>query len=180
MYEIDKGKYWFHPKNFEKCFLKVKKPLTTSVLWKNFDQKVVSAGKWGMEAGKFWIFCGFDVHFASFAVWNLAFLGNVSAFHFCSMWILTTIAFHSPKVHLYFPTVSLLKILLSNTHLTCKMLNMRIPSASPQICTKSSFVMRNKSAPLKWANVAAYACSRWKVIHWAKWAGVDSLVMNGV
>jgi hypothetical protein len=43
-------------------------PLTTSVLWKNFDQKVVFAGKWGMEAGKFWIFCGFDVHFVSFSV----------------------------------------------------------------------------------------------------------------
>jgi hypothetical protein len=66
------------------------KPLTTSVLWKNFDQKVVSAGKWGM---------GFDAHFASFSVWNLAFLKN--AFHFCSMWILTTTAFHSPKVHFH-------------------------------------------------------------------------------
>jgi hypothetical protein len=75
------------------------KPLTTSVLWKNFDQKVVSAGKWRVVAGK--LFCGFDVHFASFSVWNLAFLRNVWAFHFCSMWILTTTAFHSPKVHFH-------------------------------------------------------------------------------
>jgi hypothetical protein len=77
------------------------KPLTTSVLWKNFDQKVVSAGKWGMVAGKLCIFCGFDVHFASFSVWNLAFLRNVWAFHFCSKWILTTQCFHSPKVHFH-------------------------------------------------------------------------------
>jgi hypothetical protein len=68
------------------------KPLTTSVVWKNFDQKVVSAGKWGMEAGMFWIFFGFHVHFTllffySFSIWNLAFLRNVWAFHFCSMWI---------------------------------------------------------------------------------------------
>jgi hypothetical protein len=75
------------------------KPLTTSVLWKKFDQKVVSAGRWGMLAEKLWTFCGFGVHFASFSVWNLAFLRNVWAFHFCSMWILTTTAFHSPKVH---------------------------------------------------------------------------------
>jgi hypothetical protein len=87
--------FHFHGKFFSE------KPLTTSVLWKNFDQKVVSAGKWGMAAGKLWIFCGFDVHFASFSVWNLAFLRNVWAFHFCSMWILTTTAFHSPKVHFY-------------------------------------------------------------------------------
>jgi hypothetical protein len=37
------------------------KPLTTSILWKNFDQKVVSAGKWGMVAAKLWIFCGLNV-----------------------------------------------------------------------------------------------------------------------
>jgi hypothetical protein len=77
------------------------KPLTTSVLWKNFDQKVVSAGKWGMVAGKLWIFCDFDVHFASVSVWKFAFLRNVWAFHFCSIWILTTTAFHSPKVHFH-------------------------------------------------------------------------------
>jgi hypothetical protein len=70
-------------------------------LWKNFDQKVVAAGKWGMIAGTFWIFCGFDVHFASFSVWNLVFLRNVRAFHFCSMRILTTTAFHSPKDHFH-------------------------------------------------------------------------------
>jgi hypothetical protein len=70
-------------------------------LQKNFDQKVVSAGKWGMVDGKFWIFCGFDVHFASFSVWNLTFLRNVWVFHFCSMWILTTTTFHSPKVHFH-------------------------------------------------------------------------------
>jgi hypothetical protein len=46
-------------------------------------------------------FCGFDVHFASFSVWNLAFLRNVRAYHFCCMWILTTTAFHSPKVHFH-------------------------------------------------------------------------------
>jgi hypothetical protein len=77
------------------------KPPTTSVLWKNFDQKVVSAGKWGMEAGRFWISYGFHVHFISFSVWKLAFLRNVWAFHFCSMWILTATAFHSPKVHFH-------------------------------------------------------------------------------
>jgi hypothetical protein len=73
------------------------KPLTTSVLWMNFDQKVASAGKWGMGVGKLRIFCGFDVHSASFSLWNWAFLSNVWAFHFC-MWILTTTAFHSPKI----------------------------------------------------------------------------------
>jgi hypothetical protein len=36
-----------------------------------------------MVAGKLWIFWGFDVYFASFSVWNLAFLRNVWAFHFC-------------------------------------------------------------------------------------------------
>jgi hypothetical protein len=48
-----------------------------------------------------WIFCGFDVHYASFSVWNFAFLMNVWAFYFCSMWILTTTAFHYPKVHFH-------------------------------------------------------------------------------
>jgi hypothetical protein len=78
-----------------------KTPNDMCILWKNFDQKVVSPGKWGMKAGTFWIFYCFDVHFASFVVWNLAFLRNVWAFHFCSMWILTTTAIHSPKVHFY-------------------------------------------------------------------------------
>jgi hypothetical protein len=88
-------------KNFRLSFPCSEKPLTISVLCKNSDQKVVSAGKWGVEAGKFWIFCSFHVHFASFSVWNLTFLRNVWAFHFCSMWILTTTAFYSPKVHFH-------------------------------------------------------------------------------
>jgi hypothetical protein len=66
------------------CF---EKSLTTSVLWKNFDQKVVSVGKGGIVAGNF----GFSA----------AFLRIVWAFHFCSMWILTSTAFHSPKVHFH-------------------------------------------------------------------------------
>jgi hypothetical protein len=36
----------------------------------------------------------FHVHFTSFSVWNLAFLRNW-AFHFSSMWILTTTAFQN-------------------------------------------------------------------------------------
>jgi hypothetical protein len=54
-----------------------------------------------MEAGFFLIFYGFDVHFASFSVWNLALLRNVWVFHFCSIWILTTTAFHFPKVYFH-------------------------------------------------------------------------------
>jgi hypothetical protein len=79
------------------------KMLRLSFLWKILLMKiqVVSPEKWGMEAGKLWIFCGFHVHFASFSVWNLAFLGNVWAFHLRNMWILTTSAFHSPKVHFH-------------------------------------------------------------------------------
>jgi hypothetical protein len=71
------------------------KPLTTSVLWKNFDQKVVSAGKWGMEVGL------------------LDFFRLLRSFHFffgmkfsfseecLSIWIFTTFTFHSPKVHFH-------------------------------------------------------------------------------
>jgi hypothetical protein len=62
------------------------------VLWKNF---LLGNEEW-------WKPENFSsVQFTSFSVWNLAFLRNVWAFHFCSMWILITTGFHSPKVHFH-------------------------------------------------------------------------------
>lgn len=67
------------------------------------------------------------------------------------------------------------------TYFECSVLYKRMPSASPQICTKSSFDIRNKSAPENWANVGTYWPRRCIFSHWAKINGVASLEMfNGV
>lgn len=68
----------------------------------------------------------------------------------------------------------------NNTHFKWTVLYMRIPSATPHIWIISSFDIRSKSAPEKWAKVAICWPSRWWFIHWTSWEGVMSLFITSV
>lgn len=61
------------------------------------------------------------------------------------------------------------------TYFECIVLYSRIPSAMPQIWTRSSLDIRNKSAPLNCENVDTYWPRRCILSHWANNMGVASL-----